>query len=226
MGHLQKPASVQLSRDTGEGCASSSQASTTESRLWPRERTSDPRDRRGGQAVGSRLPGSRGRTLNGGWTMEMQAVTARGRRAILGNNTQTHKRLKTLPYSQPTGRDRGSAPWLCSSLGVSRDPPGKCVRWMKGPEEPTQPCASRYRGKWETPQGDQKWEGAGPLHLTARLHPGLPERRPETSLAFQRENLCVSIRPFHTCEQIPQEQEMKRTSYLSKSANTIENSIG
>ena len=95
----------------------------------------------------------------------------RVRRVILGNNTQTHKYHKTLPYSEPRWRDRGFSPLCCSSLRVTRCPLGKMCEMDKRPRRALIDI-SKCPGKWETLDWGQEWREAGPLHFTTQMQPG------------------------------------------------------
>lgn len=137
------------------------------------------------------------------------------------NDTQTHKYLKTLPNSEPRWRDRGFTPLDCSSLRVTWCPPGKRYELMKGPGEPIQACVSRCLGKWETRHREQEWREAGPLLITTQMQQGFHKQGiwQKTSFLFQQENLSRSIKSSTYANKSPRKQEMKQTSYLSKTEN-------
>lgn len=111
--------------------------------------------------------------------------------ATLGNNTQTHKYHKTLPYSKPRWRDRGFSPLGGSSLRIPRYPLGK----MCGIDRRSRRAhtgISKCQEKWETLDREQEWKEAGPLRITTQMQPDFHKQgiQQKTSSRFNRKT-CV-----------------------------------
>ena len=143
----------------------------------------------------------------------------RVKRAILGSNTQTHKYLKTLSYSEPMWRDGGSAPW------PSRPPGGLGLEVDEAAGDEIQVLMRRCS------VGSRNGEKQGHSTSSLRHSQAFTNKGSGGNVRSQQESLYMSIKPFPIGRGISQEAGSEKNKGLfgffwaKLRSNTIEYAI-